>query len=117
MHIPEGSNIMVRVQLKQIRVKYKDQYILDNLSIEIPHGILLVVLGESGCGKTTLLKVIAGVITPETGTVWFDNQNITHQPPQLRRVGYVPQAQILFPHLNVRDNITFGINKTKKKSI
>ncbi len=108
---------MVRVQLKQIRVKYKEQYILNNLSIEILHGILLVVLGESGCGKTTLLKVIAGVITPETGTVWFDNQNITHQPPQLRRVGYVPQAQILFPHLNVRDNIAFGINKMKKKKM
>lgn len=108
---------MVQVQLKQIRVKYQDKYILDKLSLEISHGILLVVLGESGCGKTTLLKVIAGIITPETGTVWFDNQNITRQPPQLRRVGYVPQAQILFPHLNVHDNITFGIHPTKKKKM
>lgn len=66
--------------------------------------------GPSGAGKTTLLELIAGIRSPQSGSIELDGRTITDQPPQLRRVGYVPQDDALFPHLSVRQNVFYGGN-------
>jgi len=99
---------MTKLELKEISMKYERKYILDDLFLEMNHGELLVLLGESGCGKTTLLKIIAGIIEPEKGKILMDSEDITHLAPQKRKIGYVPQAQVLFPHMKIKENISFG---------
>ena len=105
--------IMTKLELKEISMKYERKYILDGLKLDVNHGELLVLLGESGCGKTTLLKIIAGIIKPEDGEIFMDGENITHLAPQKRKIGYVPQAQVLFPHMKIRENISFGLEAHK----
>ncbi|MHA1398367.1 MAG: ATP-binding cassette domain-containing protein, partial [Candidatus Heimdallarchaeaceae archaeon] len=90
---------MNHLELKNISMRYEKKYILHELNLEVKKGELLVLLGESGCGKTTLLKIIAGIIEPETGTILINGKDITHIPSQKRKIGYVPQAQVLFPHM------------------
>ncbi len=104
---------MVKVNIKGLSMRYEKKYILDDLNLDIHQGELLVILGESGCGKTTLLKILAGIIEPETGSIHLDNQDITNYPPQKRKVGYVPQAQVLFPHMDVEHNVKFGLEARK----
>ena len=104
---------MTKLVLKEISMKYERKYILEDLVLDVNHGELLVLLGESGCGKTTLLKIIAGIIEPEKGDIIMDGENITHLAPQKRKIGYVPQAQVLFPHMNIRENISFGLEAHK----
>ncbi len=104
----KGVN-MTKLELKEISMKYERKYILEDLILEVNHGELLVLLGESGCGKTSLLKIIAGIIKPEKGDILMDGENITHLAPQKRKIGYVPQAQVLFPHMKIRENISFGL--------
>ena len=104
---------MVNLQLKEISMRYEKKYILDNLDLDVQHGELLVLLGESGCGKTTLLKIIAGIIEPENGKLFMEKKEISKLSPQKRKVGYVPQAQVLFPHMTVRKNIAFGLEAHK----
>ena len=105
--------IMTKLELKEISMKYERKYILENLILDVNHGELLVLLGESGCGKTTLLKIIAGIIEPEKGEILMDGENITHLAPQKRKIGYVPQAQVLFPHMKIKENISFGLEAHK----
>ena len=69
----------------------------------------LVVVGPNGAGKTTLLRAIAGVIPIDRGSVVIAGETVDDVPPHLRRVGYVPQGNVLFPHLDARDNIAFGL--------
>ena len=104
---------MANLILKEISMRYERKYILDTLNLEINHGELVVLLGESGCGKTTLLKIVAGIIESEKGKVIVDNEDITDKPPQKRKIGYVPQAQVLFPHMKVKENIKFGLEAHK----
>jgi len=104
---------MVKVNIKELSMRYEKKYILDDLHLDIHNGELLVILGESGCGKSTLLKIIAGIIEPEKGIISFNNTDITHQTPQKRNIGYVPQAQVLFPHMSVERNIKFGLEARK----
>ncbi len=104
---------MVNVSINEVSMKYEKKYILDGLNLNIHNGELLVILGESGCGKSTLLKIIAGIIEPETGHIYFNKEEITNLPPQKRKIGYVPQAQVLFPHMTVEDNIKFGLEARK----
>ena len=104
---------MTVLQINQISMKYEKRKILDDFSLEVQHGNLLVILGESGCGKTTLLKIVAGLIIPESGTIMVDGIDTTHLQPQKRNVGYVPQAQVLFPHMRIRENIVFGLKSRK----
>jgi len=82
---------------------------LQNVSLEIPDGQLVALLGPSGCGKTTLLRIISGLEFPDSGTVEFDGQNITDQSARERRVGFVFQHYALFRHMNVFENIAFGL--------
>ncbi|MBK8258589.1 MAG: ABC transporter ATP-binding protein [Polyangiaceae bacterium] len=82
---------------------------LDQLSIEVGDGELLVVVGPSGCGKSTALRLIAGLDTPDGGSVHIDDRNVTHTPPQDRDVAMVFQGYALYPHLTARDNIAFPL--------
>ncbi len=82
---------------------------VDQVTLEIEHGMTFSLLGPSGCGKTTLLRIAAGFETPDEGRVLLDGQDITTLPPEKRPVNTVFQNYALFPHLSVRDNIAFGL--------
>src|SRR4051812_35624001 len=81
---------------------------LRDVSLSIPRGAWAVLLGAAGAGKTTLLEVAAGVRSISTGRVLLRGEDATRQPPEQRRVGMVYQHAFLFPHLSVRENITYG---------
>ena len=80
---------------------------LDSLSLTIRSGETLAVLGPSGCGKTSLLRVVAGLLRPDAGRVYFDNQDVTEEPPNERRIGMVFQNYALYPHMESRENLAF----------
>ena len=107
------------IELKNITKNYGEEDILQNLSVTITHHEFVTILGPSGCGKTTMLRLIGGFETPEEGSIIFDGTDITHLPPYKRKVNTVFQKYALFPHLNVFDNVAFGltIKKMDKKII
>ncbi|MGM9567670.1 MAG: ATP-binding cassette domain-containing protein [Clostridia bacterium] len=100
--------------------KYNETVILKNLSFSIEKGELITVIGSSGCGKTTMLKLINGLLTPEAGKIYVNGENIAeiNQIELRRRIGYVIQNIGLFPHLSVEKNIEFipGLLKYDRKT-
>ena len=107
------------VELKNITVKFDGDTILDDLSLSIGDGEFVTFLGASGCGKTTTLRLIAGFLEPNEGEVFFDSKNMSGVPAYEREVNTIFQRYALFPHLNVFENIAFGlrIKKVKEKEI
>ncbi|HVT88971.1 MAG TPA: ABC transporter ATP-binding protein [Tepidisphaeraceae bacterium] len=101
------------VEVRQVSKRFGDFIAVDNLSLSIDSGEFLTLLGPSGCGKTTLLRMISGLETPTSGQVLLDGRDVTHMPPYQRDVNQVFQSYTLFPHLNVRDNIAFGLKMKK----
>ncbi|MDU1306085.1 MAG: ABC transporter ATP-binding protein [Clostridium perfringens] len=101
------------IELKGITKSYGKDTILDNLSLNIKKNEFLTLLGPSGCGKTTTLKIIAGFETADSGQVVFENNIINDIPPYERQLNTVFQKYALFPHMNVYENIAFGL-KLKK---
>jgi spermidine/putrescine ABC transporter ATP-binding subunit len=97
------------ISLKNISVSYGEEQVLKDFNLSIRDGEFVTLLGPSGCGKTTALRALAGFITPETGDVFFNNSKITDLPPHKREVNTIFQKYALFPHLNVYDNIAFGM--------
>ena len=97
----------------------KQFYAVNDVSLEIEPGSFVTLLGPSGCGKTTTLRIIGGFETADSGRVMFDGKDISGMPPYKRRVNTVFQKYALFPHLNVKDNIAFGLKlkKTPKDEI
>ena len=96
--------------LEQINKKFDDgSLILKDINLRLQRGTKLSVLGPSGSGKTTLLRLIAGLETPDSGTIFFDGQPMNDCPPHKRNFGMMFQEFALFPHLNVVDNIGFGL--------
>ncbi len=98
---------------------YALQPVLRGVDLEVPAGSLTAVLGLSGCGKTTLLRVIAGFERAERGTVSLAGEPLdggrTFLPPERRGVGYVPQEGALFPHLSVRENVGFALSRSERR--
>jgi ABC-type sugar transport system ATPase subunit len=86
-----------------------DDFLLLGLNLEVQKGEYFVLLGPTGSGKTVLLEAIAGIIPPQSGTIHLDGKDITGNPPELRRVGFVYQNYALFPHLTVEKNISYGL--------
>lgn len=86
---------------------------IDNVSMDIGHGEFFSLLGASGCGKTTLLRMLAGFENPTNGEIYIDGQPVSEVPPHMRPVNMVFQSYAIFPHLNVRDNIAYGLRKQK----
>src|SRR6266576_2582922 len=83
--------------------------VLDRIDLTIRRGELVTLLGPYGCGKTTLLRVVAGLAQPDQGEVELAGRNITNAPPHRRNVGVVFQSYALFPHLTVAGNVAFGL--------
>ena len=107
------------VSLKDINFKYSNEVILNNISLDIYDKEFVTLLGPSGCGKTTTLRIIAGFETPQEGEVYFDGELVNGVPANRRNVNTVFQKYALFPHLNVFDNVAFGLKlkKLPKKEI
>ncbi len=107
------------IELKSISKAYGDNTVLDDLSLSIRENEFLTLLGPSGCGKTTTLRIIGGFENPDSGKVLFEEKNVTEIPPYKRQLNTVFQKYALFPHLNIYENISFGlkIKKTTKKEI
>ncbi len=97
------------LELKGIRKSYGDNVILDNLNLSINENEFVTFLGPSGCGKTTTLRIIGGFETMEEGQLLLDNANIASLPSHKRPINTVFQKYALFPHLNIYDNIAFGL--------
>ena len=101
------------ISLKDINVAFDGETILNNISLDIKDKEFVTLLGPSGCGKTTTLRLIGGFLTPDSGTISFDGKTINNVPPHKRNVNTVFQRYALFPHLNVYDNIAFGLRVKK----
>jgi spermidine/putrescine transport system ATP-binding protein len=111
------DNIIIRLQ--NISKKFEDDVILDSINLSIKDKEFMTFLGPSGCGKTTTLRIIAGFLEADSGQVIFEGKDINSLPPHKRQVNTIFQRYALFPHLNVYDNIAFGlrIKKMKEKDI
>ena len=107
------------VELKDITVTFDGEQILNGLNLEIKDKEFITLLGPSGCGKTTTLKLIAGFLEPQSGEIIFDGKNINGVPAYKRQVNTIFQRYALFPHLNVYENVAFGlrIKKLPEKEI
>jgi len=103
----------VIISLENIKVQFDSQPVLKDISLYIRDKEFVTLLGPSGCGKTTTLRIIAGFVEPDSGNVFFDGKIINGVPPHKRMVNTIFQRYALFPHLNVYDNIAFGL-KIKK---
>lgn len=101
------------LQLKGVRKAFGDTQVLKGIDLNIAKGEFITLLGASGCGKTTTLRIIAGLETPDKGQVFLDGQDITGLEPNKRSVNTVFQSYALFPHMNVAENIGYGL-KLKK---
>lgn len=107
------------LSLKNLSKSYDGEVVLDNISLDIKRGEFLTLLGPSGCGKTTTLRLIGGFEYSDGGQIIFDGKDISNLPANKRRVNTVFQKYALFPHLNVYDNVAFGLRlkKTDEKTI
>tara|TARA_B100001778_G_scaffold307994_1_gene288446 strand:+ start:329 stop:955 length:627 start_codon:yes stop_codon:yes gene_type:complete len=101
--------------------KTSNELLLNNINIEIKKSDLMIIQGESGCGKTTLLNILAGLLEPSEGLIkngndilFFDKQNI---PPESRNIGYVFQDFALFPHLNAKDNAVYAYEENRDNKL
>ena len=101
------------IALKNIVVDFDGEAVLNGLSLDIHDKEFVTLLGPSGCGKTTTLRVIGGFLEPKSGNVFFNAKDITHLPPYKRQVNTVFQKYALFPHLNVYENVAFGLRLRK----
>jgi len=97
------------LELKDIHKSWEGRKLLNGLSLDIPSGQTVALLGASGSGKSTLLRIVAGLEAAESGTVWLDGVDISSWPPERRRLAMMFQDFALFPHLNVQDNVAFGL--------
>lgn len=104
---------MSSIKLKNIVKKFDDKTIIPHLNFEIKKGDFTVLLGPSGCGKTTTLRMIAGLEKQSEGEIYIDDKEVTSLNPDKRGISMVFQSYALFPHLNVRENILFGLKVRK----
>ena len=103
------------IELKNISKSFDGEKVLDNISLDIYDNEFITLLGSSGCGKTTTLRIIGGFEAPDNGDVFFMGERINDLPPHKRNVNTVFQRYALFPHLNVYENIAFPLREKKEK--
>ena len=104
---------MSKITIQDMSKHFGEVIAVDKLNLEIEEQEFLTLLGPSGCGKTTTLNIIAGLEEPTAGQVFFDDQNVTHIPPEQRNIAMVFQTYALYPHMRVFDNIAFGLRMRK----
>jgi len=104
------------LEVNHLYKSYKGQPLITDISFELKMGETICLLGASGSGKSTLLKIIAGLENPDSGTVLFNGDDLMSTPPHLRDFGLVFQDYALFPHLNVYDNVAFGLRMRRLKA-
>jgi len=97
------------LSIREVMKRFGTRPVLRNISLEVASGEFLTILGESGSGKTTLLRLIAGFEKLDSGEIWIGNQRLDQIPPHRRPVNTVFQSYALFPHLNVSDNVAYGL--------
>ena len=103
------------ILLKDISISFDGEMILKGLNLSIYDGEFVTLLGPSGCGKTTTLRIIGGFLTPEKGDVLFNGERINDLPAHKREVNTIFQKYALFPHLNVYENVAFGMRLQKNQ--
>ena len=108
-----GGEMKKLIQFKNIVKEFDGQLVLKGINLDIYENEFVTLLGPSGCGKTTLLRILGGFLTPDEGKVMFDGVDIAELPPYKREINTVFQKYALFPHMNVYDNVAFGL-KLKK---
>jgi len=101
------------LEVKSLKKSFKEEQVVKGLDFRLDAHKTLSILGKSGCGKTTMLKMIAGLVKPDEGTILLNGQNVTQQKPELRNIVYLYQEDLLFPHLNTFENIAFGLRLKK----
>ncbi len=106
----------VDVQLKDVFIHYGETQVVHGINLDIYKGEFLSLLGPSGCGKTTTLNAIAGFLDPSGGTISLRGKVVNNVPPHRRSLGMVFQSYALFPHMNVFDNVAFGLSIRRRKS-
>jgi len=105
------------IEFKDIQKAYGEKTVVEQFCLSIEQGEFITVIGSSGCGKTTILKMINGLITPDSGTVFINGENIKSEDliTLRRNIGYVIQGNILFPHMTVEKNISYVPNLLNKR--
>ncbi len=98
----------MRVDIRSLDKWFGDNHVLRDCALEVGDGELITLLGASGCGKTTLLRCLAGFETPSSGDIFLGDDEMTRVPPNRRNVGFVFQNYALFPHMTVADNVAYG---------
>ena len=113
-HAPERRQMSDSfLELRNLKKFYIKEYVLQGINLQIDQGEFVTLLGASGCGKTTTLRIIAGLEQPDSGSVWLKGKDVTNLEPNQRDVNTVFQNYALFPHMNVADNIGYGLKIRK----
>src|SRR5260221_2906170 len=97
------------LSIEELTVSYGGTRVLDRVSLDVERGEMIALLGSSGCGKTTLLRSIAGFVLPDSGTISVDGKDITQLPPEARETAMMFQSYALWPHMSVAENIAYGL--------
>ncbi|MBC7629517.1 ABC transporter ATP-binding protein [Ferruginibacter sp.] len=105
------------LNIQHISKQFSTEPVLENICLTLNENHTLSILGKSGCGKSTLLKIIAGVVLQDEGDIILKGTNINTLPANLRHIVYMSQEPLLFPHLNVFENIAFGLRIKKEKKV
>src|SRR5207244_763294 len=121
LHMALAMDTASLIQLDDVSIRFGGQQVLQQLHLTIPRGQTVVVVGESGCGKTVLLKLIIALLRPTSGRVLFDGRVLTDLSEreltrQRLRFGFLFQGAALFDSLSVYDNVAFGLRETKRLS-
>jgi len=104
---------MAHVSVKKLGVSFGHLKVLSDLDLDVQEGEFIVLLGASGCGKSTLLNAIAGLLDVASGQIWIGGRNVTWEEPKDRRIAMVFQSYALYPRMNVRENMSFGLRMAK----
>ena len=101
------------LEVQHITKSFNSEHVVKDLNFTLDAHKTLSILGKSGCGKTTMLKIIAGLVKPDSGNISLKSANITNSRPEKRNIVYLYQEDLLFPHLNAFENIAFGLRLKK----
>jgi len=107
---------MIGLNIEHVNKSFGDVTALKDINLSVEDGELFFLLGPSGCGKTTLLRIIAGFCIPDTGDVTFHGEDLRRKPPEKRNIGMVFQNYSLWPHMNVFENVAYGLKVRGKKA-